>query len=328
MIVDKLIDKREIIKYFGVGEYFLIDGFYPFVSYQLNEAYETPNFIGDIADRIVKRLQSFKFLGGSSFEKNIVVNVSDITTYFNKIDISIKYVKDSTANFYNVGYYANTINTKDIEISIEIYANFFDVSAVKSNLFHELLHAYEDKILKGKYGHELAKKMYDSNYELWIFIIQNKSSFSNCTYDFAYLMYSLNDIEILAKIAQIKPECEEIIDDIMNSGEPMNEFAKTSIYKNMKLIERLFQKLENISDKDTNKIIEEVNFVATQIPDNGQIICKHKFNDKDFVQCKKYVITNWTRFQHKFRVNASKIIHDMIQKRQLQFISTVDSSYK
>lgn len=328
MVVDKLIDKREIIKYFGVGEYFLIDGFYPFVSYQLNEAYGTPNFIGDITDRIVKRLQSFKFLGGSSFEKNIIVNVSDITTYFNKIDISIKYVKDSTTNFYNVGYYANTINTKDIEISIEIYANFFDVSSVKSNLFHELLHAYEDKILKDKYGHGLAKKMYDSNYELWIFIIQNKSSFSDCTYDFAYLMYSLNDIEILAKIAQIKPECEEIIDDIMNSGDPMNEFAKTSIYKNMKLIERLFQKLENISDKDTNKIIEEVNFVATQIPDNGQIICKHKFDNKDFVQCKKYAVTNWTRFQHKFRVDASKIIHDMIQKKQLQFISTVNSSYK
>lgn len=328
MIVDKLIDKREIIKYFGVGEYFLIDGFYPFVSYQLNEAYGTPNFIGDITDRIVKRLQSFKFLGGSSFEKNIIVNVSDITTYFNKIDISIKYVKDSTANFYNVGYYANTINTKDIEISIEIYANFFDVSTVKNNLFHELLHAYEDKILKDKYGYGLAKKMYDSNYELWIFIIQNKSSFSDCTYDFAYLMYSLNDIEILAKIAQIKPECEEIIDDIMNSGDPMNEFAKTSIYKNMKLIERLFQKLENISDKDTNKIIEEVNFVATQIPDNGQIICKYKFDYEDFVRCKKFIITSWARFQHKFRVNTSKIIHDMIQKRQLQFISTVNSSYK
>ena len=303
----------------GIDDYFLVDGFYPFDNNSVNESYGVPDFLMSVVTKIINKIISLKNLSKNSFRKTLYINVSSICKYFDNIIIDLRYNKNMCNDSGSAKYIPESfIKTNDIKIEIEISGKYLDPLRISSYLYHEILHAYEDKILFMKYNISLVDKMRNDNYGLWLYILDNKDVISYETLIFAYLMYHLNKDELNANIAQIEPDCLDFINNISFSHDVNKLFKQTASYKRIKAIEQKIYEIDTMSDEDEDRIILDINKLVNE---DGLT-----FTKRDFKIFRKQLMVNWSKYQRKFRINASKIIYKLYQMTQHdnQFINISD----
>lgn len=296
---------RKYSKTRGFDEFFLIEPFYPFNVGNISESLGTPDMFPEVIGKIIRKLTSLKYLSGSSFERNISVDVSDICDYFDIINVNIKYEK--SRNIVKTAKYVPTdiSGKKIINIDVFVSSTVFEPNDLSAQLYHELLHAYEDMILQTKYGVSLLDKLSDREYGFWKHIIDCKSKISKETYDFAFLMYSLDPSEIHSKVSEIKSDYLNFIDDVECTNDAIYFFKQTGSYKKMKELEQMIIDLSHFSDKQISKIIDDINLTTTI----------ENFGYKAFREAKNIILQNWIKYQRKFRETSSKIITDLAQKK-------------
>lgn len=297
---------------------------YPFNQIRLNESHGTPSAVEDIVNRIVDEINVMNLDDSESFVENFKVNVSDIS-FFNYVNVELRYIKSNKkSEEYDAAYVSNNKSTsdKDIRIWIKAEDTFLNTDNLIPALYHELLHAYEDKILKDKYGYGLQAKANVEHYSVWTTILDNISkliafnAISKPTYIFASLMYYFASYEGRARMSGLKGEYLKIAKSAIDLHDLQYEISRTPSYRVLKVIEKMVQELDNFSNKDVDTVVDEISTIYKIVRENKS---KRRFNDTDdnqfdrstFNKYKKYILTSWTKYQRKYREISSKLIYDL-----------------
>lgn len=310
--------------------------FYPFNQIRLNEAHGTPVAVEDIVNRIIDEINAMNLDDSESFTENFNVNISDIS-FFNSVNIELKYVKsDKDADEYEAGYASNDMPTSDKNIRIWIKAEdtFLNTDNLIPVLYHEFLHAYEDKMLKDKYGYGLKRKSESEHYSLWVSILNKlpillaTEAISKPTYIFASLMYYFASHEGRARMSQIKGEYLKIAKNVSDLHDLQYKISNTPSYRVLKAIEQMVQELDKFSNKDIDTVVDELSVIymfnnrknsKIYLSDIDSLsdgdIDNIQFDRSTINRLKKYIITSWTKYQRKYRDISSKLIYDIFYKQ-------------
>lgn len=220
---------------------------YPFNQIRLNEAHGTPAAVEDIANRIIDEIAAMNLDDSESFTENFKVNVSDIS-FFNSVNVELRYIKsDKKSDDYEAAYASNnrSISDKDIRIWIKAVDTFLNTDNLISVLYHELLHAYEDKILKDKYGYRLLAKGDADHYSVWTTILDKiyelvaLDIISKPSYIFTSLMYYFASYEGRARMSGLKGEYLKIAKNVTDLHDLQYEISRTPHYRTLNAIEMM-----------------------------------------------------------------------------------------
>lgn len=301
------IEEFNLRHFCSIDDYFLIDGFYPFSDCITSKSYGVPDFLMPVTLNITNKIRSLRVFDKESFKKELSINISSICKYFDNVIIDLNFIKTHN-NIPSSAYYVpkNFKNSNDIFIEINTSGSKLAASKISLYLYHELLLAYEDKVLYMKYNISFLDKTNIDTSDFWQRILDNKNLISYNTYTFAYLMYFLNYNEIDNNTTQIEADCLDFIKDVTDSSTANELFKRTESYIKMKTFENKIYTIDNLTSSDEDIVINEINSIISK--DN--LI----FTRKDYDDSKKQLMRNWAKYQHKFKNNASKIINKLFHE--------------
>ena len=214
-------------------------------QYLLLEKYGLYDGCIELVNFIIKKIkakfnhkeQVFKL----EFIKN---NLKFNNIFFKKLELTVEFVKNITTNgLYNIDskFDKETLLIDNVKIEIKLNINSFNHD-IKSILYHELTHAWDDynSYLQNKEG--LLKVIKNTKY----FNYQNgKLSKNNIKQILSDILYHLNDIEKNAYIAELRADLENNKNIIHGPKEAYDIIKKSIAYKNVMTAKNIIDGLKN-----------------------------------------------------------------------------------
>lgn len=199
----------------------------------LFEKYGIYNGCKELVNFILNKIKN-KYKNNYTFITNI--KKSELKDYENVFYEEIELVISNTQNASNGGYIVSDKNKLNKNNLFDIIKFKFNINHknfiqdLRSLLYHELTHAYNDYCLVLTNKDNLYKSLNKSNYNNFI---TGKSSYDNIKQIISDVLYHINKIEQHAYIGELQSELENNADIIHGPQEALNIIKKSVIYKNI-----------------------------------------------------------------------------------------------
>ena len=235
MLIKKLnIDEANIINEDLLLPHIAIDYILESDQYELFEKYGVYDGCKELVDYILKKvIKKYKqnyITIKCDIKENEIHNFDNV--FFEELIINIK-ISDhtSTGGYVNDKNKTLNKNKKFDHISFEFDINKLQFeSDLKSLLYHELTHAYQDFCMvfsnKDNLYNSLKKQHYDN-------LLLGKQSYDNIKQIISDVLYHINKTEQHAYISELRSELENHKEKIHGPQEALDVIKKSVIYKNI-----------------------------------------------------------------------------------------------
>lgn len=216
---------------------------------------------------------------------------------------------------YNQDYFSVSDEAK---IYIKIRGNYIPdkiMNYVKSCLYYELLHIYEDCCISFFEKIYPDYKLQDPFYSLCYYFLKYKDKLDRKSLTFISAIFYIHpytnenivehlDDEINTSLYCYFEHTDESVVDIADTNTMIKHIIdNVQGYKTMNLYHSLIEEIEDFSSDDIDKICNNLSEMTNGI----------EFTLKDFYDLKSFLMLNWHSFQRRFYVNFHNSLHKEIE---------------